>query len=90
MAKTREHLLAERNALKAMQRELFRTTVENLATSVALRDAYPGDHSRRVTAFSLPRQDGGADASVHDFVGRSSRGEMNGRRFAHAWSTIRR
>jgi HD-GYP domain-containing protein (c-di-GMP phosphodiesterase class II) len=53
MTKTREQLLAERDALKAMQRQLFRTTVENLATAVAVRDAYTGDHSRRDTAFSL-------------------------------------
>jgi len=39
--------------LKAMQRELFHSTIENLAQAVYLRDAYTGEHSRRVTLFAL-------------------------------------
>jgi putative nucleotidyltransferase with HDIG domain len=35
------------------QRELFLFTCETLATSVALRDSYTGDHSRRVTRFAI-------------------------------------
>jgi HD-GYP domain-containing protein (c-di-GMP phosphodiesterase class II) len=34
------------------QRELFLSTIETLATSVALRDAYTGEHSQRVTLFA--------------------------------------
>jgi putative nucleotidyltransferase with HDIG domain len=38
---------------KRKQRELFQTTVDILASSVAIRDTYTGDHSRRVTLFAL-------------------------------------
>jgi putative nucleotidyltransferase with HDIG domain len=38
---------------KEKQRELFQTTVDILASSVAIRDTYTGDHSRRVTLFAL-------------------------------------
>jgi putative nucleotidyltransferase with HDIG domain len=35
------------------QRELFLSTIETLARSVELRDAYTGDHSQRVTLFAI-------------------------------------
>ncbi len=35
------------------QRELFLSTIEILATSVALRDTHTGDHSQRVTRFAI-------------------------------------
>jgi putative nucleotidyltransferase with HDIG domain len=50
---TQRELLAEREKLVAKQRELFLTTVENLATAVGLRDTYTGEHSRRVTRFAF-------------------------------------
>jgi HD-GYP domain-containing protein (c-di-GMP phosphodiesterase class II) len=35
------------------RRELFLATIEKLASAVALRDTYTGDHSQRVTLFAL-------------------------------------
>jgi HD-GYP domain-containing protein (c-di-GMP phosphodiesterase class II) len=41
------------NTLIKKQRELFLTTVTQLAQAVELRDTYTGDHSQRVTSFAL-------------------------------------
>ncbi len=46
-------LLQQRDQLINKQRELFLIAVENLATAVALRDTYTGEHSRRVTRFAI-------------------------------------
>ncbi|HVS34560.1 MAG TPA: HD domain-containing phosphohydrolase [Gemmataceae bacterium] len=48
-----ESLLAtfEKNLTK--QRELFLSTVENLAKAICLRDAYTGRHSQRVARFAF-------------------------------------
>lgn len=53
MTNERELLLANTEELKRKQRELFLFTVEKLAQAVYLRDAYTGEHSRRVTLFAL-------------------------------------
>src|ERR1700732_1181964 len=39
--------------LATQNRELFLSTIEKLATAVALRDTYTGDHSQRVTLFAI-------------------------------------
>jgi putative nucleotidyltransferase with HDIG domain len=49
MTKQRELL----EQLMTKQRELFLSTCEKLATAVALRDTYTGDHSQRVTLFAI-------------------------------------
>ncbi len=46
-------LLRQRDQLLQKKRELFLATVENLATAVALRDTYTGEHSQRVTRFAI-------------------------------------
>jgi HD-GYP domain-containing protein (c-di-GMP phosphodiesterase class II) len=53
MTNQREQLLSQFEDLKAKQRALFLATVDNLAQAVSLRDAYTGEHSRRVTRFAL-------------------------------------
>jgi HD-GYP domain-containing protein (c-di-GMP phosphodiesterase class II) len=53
MTNQRELLLAKTKELKGKQRELFLSTVENLAHAVYMRDTYTGDHSRHVTRFAL-------------------------------------
>jgi HD-GYP domain-containing protein (c-di-GMP phosphodiesterase class II) len=53
MTNQRELLLSKFENLKTKQRELFLFTIETLAQAVYLRDAYTGEHSRRVTLFGL-------------------------------------
>jgi len=53
MTNQRELLLSTVENLKTKQRELFLFTIEKLAQAVYLRDAYTGEHSRRVTLFAL-------------------------------------
>jgi putative nucleotidyltransferase with HDIG domain len=53
MTNQRELLLSTIENLTTKQRELFLFTIEKLAQAVYLRDAYTGEHSRRVTRFAL-------------------------------------
>src|SRR5262249_29370371 len=53
MTKQPDLLLSTMENLKTKQRELFRTTIENLTQAVDIRDAYTGAHSRRVTVFAV-------------------------------------
>jgi HD-GYP domain-containing protein (c-di-GMP phosphodiesterase class II) len=53
MTMQRELLLSKMQDHKAKRHELFLTAVEKLAQSVALRDTYTGEHSRRATRFAL-------------------------------------
>jgi putative nucleotidyltransferase with HDIG domain len=53
VTKQRELLLSTNEKLRTKQRELFFSTIEDLATAVALRDAYTGKHSQRVTSFAI-------------------------------------
>jgi putative nucleotidyltransferase with HDIG domain len=46
-------LLSTNENLKTKHREFFLFTIEKLAQAVYLRDAYTGEHSRRVTLFAL-------------------------------------
>jgi HD-GYP domain-containing protein (c-di-GMP phosphodiesterase class II) len=52
MTNKRELLLSTMENLKTKQGELFRLMIEKLAQAVYVRDAYTGEHSRRVTLFA--------------------------------------